>query len=628
MNVKQFFAEDGPLSRVFKGYAPRPTQIRFAETAAKACEEPGLTAIESGPCGTGKSLGYLVSALLSGRKIVVATANNALLGQLVSKDLPLLQGVVSREFTFAQAKGARNWLCRNRVKEFETENGKLPSQLREWVFSTETGDLSTIPFEVESRILAGVSADTDLCSDCGDGRGQTCFFKKARLALKEADVVVTNYHLFLLNLELATIIGDFVLIPNMADAPVVIFDEVHELEDIARSMFSRKLTAGRFRYMSRGLNNTTLDIAAESAATQFEDAVEKTLKDKEAYAAYLKDGNNFAFLANVLEDVNQALKEWRDRYRTAQSDHEKKKAQRNGKGVARLFNDLTEILEYLGGEHHSMDNFVIGLDRTPHRGKYKTEMSFQMVNVSGALDANLWEPIFKSGCSLIMTSATIEIKGSFDFFKKQVGFSTEKYRTIEDAVESPFNFREQMTITIPNIAAPNVNREDWEADLVRTAQDAINKHKGGVLILCTSNKSVRLLKAALRNPFGKLYAQGDLSVQMLRERFKAEEDSVLIGTTSFWTGVDVPGNSLRCVLIDKMPFPNQGDPVVAFKSEIMKNFFYGYSVPHLTLRLLQGVGRLIRSTSCKGEVILCDSRLNTKSYGRTILKALPKCPVN
>lgn len=624
------FGESGYLSQRFSGYAPRAGQVALAQAidAAMRGIDGKKHVIAEGPTGTGKSLAYSVTATYHAaeqrKTVVIATANIALQEQLVSKDLPLLQSILPWPFTFGLLKGIGNYLCLSEREKNVELRGVRGTQfafaqdafdaINAWAEQTLTGDKNELPFE-PGKEWAHFSTSSDDCKRDRCRFADDCFARRAMSEAREKDVIVCNYHLLFADVmvRLATQ-GEAYVIPPYE---IAILDEAHKAADIARNFFGWRLTPNVIRRAVRKLAPTRDSHGLPDAVAR---ELEGACNDWFCGLTDYMESKYYQTRLRVMEPVDAsefiaALEE--------ALDHEDDLLTGVGKDrEAEVMNSIKKLRLARKAVEDAMmlardPEVVYVLEKGS--GSYAALKSME-VNVAPILKAQL----FDACDSVTVTSATLSTGGRFDWIMEEIGAPKEETITLE--APSPF-VKEQALIVVPDrkVMPMPQEKEDYSYEVRRVVRRIVEMTKGGVLCLFTSYKNLNAAAselAAARLPY-KVLVQGCKPRSQLVEEFKADRDSVLLGTESFWAGVDVPGPALRCVIIDRLPFPTPDDPVLDAISGHDDRWFWKHSVPRAMIQLKQGVGRLIRSVGDRGVVVVLDRRLREKTYGRDFLRSLP-----
>ena len=610
------FGQQGYLSNGFDNYMPRTGQVVMATKVDAAIANETHLIVE-GPCGTGKGIAYSVPAIHHAvqheKQVVIATANIALQEQLITKDLPLLQQILPDAFTFAMLKGKNNFFCHDRYYE-GLAKGTLPysqhpddtDQLHailEWSKSTETGDKSELPFEPPFRLWSQFSTGSEDCKGKDCKSYDECFYRKASKKAFSADIIVTNYHLLFAHLHVRDITGMNIILPQF---DVAILDEAHKAADIARDFFGFKVTAGSVRWVSRKLEDigkSDLKWALHDEAAAFFDAL-KQFKRSFLYNVRLRHPGAVSpsELCKLLAEASKA-------YQIAAADEDKDDDKADFNRLAKRCTILAEQIQAAIALDDSESVYFIDED-----SKGRSSLCCKPIHVAERLRQSL----FGETDTVIITSATLSTGNSFRHVRKEMGIEKAE----ECVAESPFDFNTQALLIVPEGLPSPTDREFPDA-VAETVADVVELADGRTLGLFTSYRNMRRAGETLSGCKHVVFCQGDEPRTRLVKKFREDVDSVLLGTESFWTGVDVSGESLSCVVIDRLPFPNPDDPVLDAITERDPNWFRNYSLPRAVIAFKQGFGRLIRSTSDRGVVVLLDKRIVHKRYGKLFLESLP-----
>lgn len=623
--IGEVFGDGGYLAKANPGYEPRPQQVRLAQEVERAFSDARHLLAE-GPCGVGKSFAYLVPAVHHAtqrrKKVVIATANIALQEQLVAKDLPFLQRILPWKFTFALMKGIGNYLCLEKLSDVEVKRagmfGGEPDLDRLWDWSQETltGDMSELKFQPAPQAWSQVSTTSDECLGKDCPFREDCHAYAARDAAAEADIVVTNYHMLFAHLQIRRETGMDALLPPF---DFLICDEAHKAPDIARDFFGFKVSRSQLRRLSSTLEKLGWEKLAKGvreAADSYFDQVSDFFHGGQ-YKTRLKAPLPFRFTP-LQVPLGEALRDLRREEEQLEEDApvDGTKAMEGAQrrlGMVRRARKATENALTRLKEVDTLANAESVYFIETGQGE-NISLCAKPISAAPALKSEL----FDLTESVVVVSATLSTGGSFDYIRKELGVDN----ALELEVGSPFNFQEQALLIVPHgLPAPN---DEGFIDKVGDAFDAIIHGIGGrTLGLFTSYKNLNAVHERIGGNGFTVLKQGDAPRGMLIDRFKREPATVLLGTESFWAGVDVPGESLSCVIIDKIPFPTPDDPVLDAITARNKNWFADYSIPRAIIQLKQGFGRLIRCRTDRGAVVICDPRLVEKGYGRKFIAALP-----
>ena len=618
--LEDVFGPAGLLAKAFAGYAPRPGQVLLARAVDQAMR--GTThLLAEGPCGTGKSLAYGVPAVWHAhhhqKRVLIVTANIALQEQLVTKDLPLLRRLLPWPFTFALLKGRSHYLCRERLQQ-TTVGGTfagftkttLDTQIRKvakWASRTETGDASELPFLAEPRVWARFSVGHDDCKGGGCAQRTHCFANKARKAAAAANIIVTNYHLLFANLALRRETGRDVLLPPYH---LLVLDEAQEAADAARGFFGYQLAERAVTRLARdadALGGRPLAPRLRRSAETFFRALPAAAKKASAPDHRLQTPGWIS-----ADEVLSGLEEIADRAQGVLDSRESAPAARSkaqaAKRKARTLHARFRDAVQLGDP-----NMVYWLE-TDKKGVHRVQA--KPLDVGGDLGPEL----FPVGVGTVLVSATMTTSGTFDFIRSELGVPPA---AAEVVAPSPFDFGRQALLLLPP-GIPDPREEGHLEAIAAQYRDVITACEGRTLGLFTSYQALNAVYERVKGGPHRILRQGERGRTELARTFREETSSVLFGTESFWTGIDVPGEALTAVVIDKLPFPNVSDPWVAGLAARHPDAFQRHFLPRTIMLLRQGVGRLIRATTDVGVVVLLDPRLQTKAYGRGVLASLPK----
>ncbi len=616
---KQLLGDKGPLASAISGFQVREQQLEMVEAVGDAIKNHTAAVIEAGT-GVGKTFAYLVPALASGGRVIVSTGTKTLQDQLFAKDLPIVKESLKIDTKIALLKGRANYICTYRLRRAQSE-GRFDDRrtltylqrIADWEVITFRGDiaeLNSVPKESEVWQYVTSTADNCLGSDCEDY--ETCFVVKARREAQEADIVVVNHHLFFADLALKEE-GFGELLPS---ANAVILDEAHQLPEIASTFFSETLSSRQLLELGKDTLSEVLSDASdmgeikdrlrdlEKCVLDLRLAMDKPglrepwykIKTKPAIEAGIVD------LGDILNDLGDQLKIAAERSKGLESCYERILVQIER--LKNLNNPKAETVQW-----------------------YETyTRSFSLVSTPLDISATFKKHLEGWPCAWVLTSATLAVGKSFDHFTHRIGMESPK----ELLLDSPFDYWHNALLFAPP-DMPEPQNVDFIPALVSAAIPVIKASEGRTFMLFTSyralNEAAELLKDEIDYP---ILVQGDSSQADMIVNFRKLGNAVLLGTNSFWEGVDVRGEALSCVIIDKLPFASPGDPVLEARIKSIReqggNPFFEYQLPQAVIALKQGVGRLIRDDKDTGVLMICDPRLRTKSYGNTFLESLPRVP--
>jgi ATP-dependent DNA helicase DinG len=619
MDVAEILGSSGPFAQLIEGYTPRDAQLQMASKVAQALAKGEVLVAEAGT-GTGKTFAYLVPALLSGQKVIVSTGTKNLQDQLFNKDLPLVKKALGVPVEVALLKGRANYLCPHRL-ELAMSGGRFQSrseaheiqQIRQWSGGTQSGDIAECHQVSESSMVwSQVTSTADNCLGGDCEFLSSCYLNHARRRAQEAELVVVNHHLFFADLSLRNEgVGE--LLPA---ADSFIFDEAHQLPDVAANFFGITMSGNQLLELARDtiaedINEAGEDRRLRVTAEQLEKAVKDlrlALGESQRRAAW----NEVAGEPRVIEAIAQITVELDSLYEALEPQADR------GKGLASClsrcgeFRDRLDTLTSHPPEHHihwfetHTRSFTLNL--TP------LQISERFLEQMEGFPRSSW----------VFTSATLAVGQRFDHFTRELGIEG---RATTAQWQSPFDFSQQALLYVPE-GMPEPNEPDYVEAVIDCAVAVMSHNRGGTFILFTSHRALRrgaeLLEGRINNP---ILIQGDEPRSILLEQFRKLGNAVLLGTGSFWEGVDVRGEALSCVIIDKLPFASPGDPILQARIDAMrkegKNPFMEYQLPQAVITLKQGVGRLIRDVADFGVLVLCDPRLGSKSYGKIFIDSLP-----
>lgn len=615
--VSEFFAVDGPLANVLTGYQVRQQQVDLSVAIEQAISSKTALIAEAGT-GTGKTFAYLVPAIQSKQKVIISTGTKNLQEQLFKRDLPLVKELINKQKDTALLKGRSNYLCLHRTKlnevshrGFEKETLQELRLVQKWAVGTKTGDMSDLKnLKEDAKVLPLVTSNIDNCLGKDCSYYDDCFLVKARQKAMQADVVIVNHHLFFADLALKEQ-GFGELIPNVDS---IIFDEAHLVPDIASEYFGEN-------FSTRQLNDQLKDLIKIQKVS-------------------VKDANQ---LSEFAEKCQYAVSDLRmqfasDSERGNWLDAMKRKPVEDQ--VGQLLEFLMSLIE-VGKIHDGRDN---DLDALLEKININTER-LRLFTFADHKDVSLWFETTKyhmnmhltplsiakqfskvmndRDASWVFTSATLAIDGKFDHFQRLMGL----YEADTLCFDSPFDYQKQALLCVPRYL-PEPSSPKIKTALVDTAISLIDAAKGRSFILFTSHYMMREVSGLVKEQISnEVYVQGERSKSAILEDYLADSTSVLFATGAFWEGVDVKGDDLLCVMIDKLPFASPDDPLLKARLDDCQKQggspFFDIQIPQAVIALKQGAGRLIRDFEDRGVLVICDNRLVTKPYASTFLASLP-----
>ena len=642
LSVDDFFQPGGILAERMQGWEDRPAQWEMASGVATAIEDRRNLIVEAGT-GTGKTLAYLVPLVLAGIRAVISTGTKNLQEQLLRKDVPLLESLLGRKLRVALMKGRANFLCLQkwdeRVRKPMLEGtGELTDfgLIHDWASETETGDRSELPtLRADSRLWPQIDARRETCSGKQCEFFDRCYVTRMHQRAREADLIVVNHHLFFADLALSK--DDFGAIIPQHQA--VVFDEAHEIESVIGQFFGVSLgnsqldelardtqgVASKADFGSKNLDRLLkgLRTAGKNFFDLFSDMDSRTtLRERSEFR--LRHGKQYGSLASALEGLHSHIS--LVAAHSEEADPLSNRAQSLLVTLRALMDDIDSDLADAAAGHPALslmiddrrENFVHWVEK---RSK-TVHLRATPVDVAPILA----DTLFRREASALLTSATLAVDDTFDYVRGRLGMSNSS----ELIVAGHFDYRRQCLLYVPD-NMPDPRADKYSERAAEEITRLLDLSLGRAFVLFTSHRQMTDIHKRVSSflPYPCLM-QGQGSNAALLERFRATKNCVLFATMSFWQGVDVPGEQLSCVIVDKLPFAVPSDPVVGARIEQIRaeggNPFQQYQIPAAVLTLKQGFGRLIRSASDRGVLALLDSRVVTKNYGRIFLKSLPEYP--
>lgn len=683
IDIENYFAKDGILAKEIKGFEYRQEQEEMAQYIQDAINEDRKIIVEAGT-GTGKTLAYLIPsikwAVTNKKKVIIATNTINLQEQLLLKDIPLAKSIIKDEFSYVLVKGRNNYVCKRLFNElalgksidietFSMEAREQIEYILKWGNKTKTGDKAELTFEVYPDVWELVQSTTELCLGKKCPYRKECFYMKTRMEKMEADILISNHHVFFADLNVRAetdFDSEYLILPRY---DMVIFDEAHNVESVARSYFSVEVSKISFtRLLNRIYQKKNKRKKEKSALIRVEDTIDE--KD-------LEDGQQYIYLLNTLKEEISILQnigdeyfdEIRKIYETNTEAPIKKSLNNFEMTKSRFLENLREKKDIFQGKLADFLNLMMSFnnvideekDKNPevinfnnHLKMFKAYIdsfkfinSFEDDNYIYWLDINskrtnviltatplniaqkLSTVLFDNLDRLVFASATIVVNGNFDYFKKSLGLDEED--CIEAIIKSPFDYDEQMSVYIPSDIQDSENINAFVSDASKFILNILLKTNGKAFILFTSytmlNQIYYSISKKLKDKGFEVFLHGDKPRSQIIKEFKEAENPILFGTTSFWEGVDVQGENLSNVIITKLPFLVPTDPVVSAISKKIEedggNSFMDFQLPEAIIKFKQGVGRLIRKKTDSGNIFILDNRILKKRYGSLFINALP-----
>ncbi|EMD9338722.1 ATP-dependent DNA helicase [Cronobacter sakazakii] len=614
------FAADGQLANAIPGFKPREPQRQMAQAVSAAIEAATPLVVEAGT-GTGKTYAYLAPALRAGKKVIISTGSKALQDQLYSRDLPTVAKALEFKGRLALLKGRSNYLCLERLEQQALAGGDLPVQtlsdviqLRGWANETVDGDISTCGRVAEDApVWPLVTSTNDNCLGTDCPLYKDCFVVKARKKAMEADVVVVNHHLFLADMVVKES-GFAELIP---EAEVIIFDEAHQLPDIASQYFGQSLSSRQLLDLARDI---IIAYRTEVKDTQqLQKCADRLAQSTQDFRLQLGDPGFRGNLRELLADasISRALLLLDDALELCYD-------------VAKLSLGRSALLD-AAFERATLYRARLKRLKEINQPGYSywyecNSRHFTLALTPLTVADKFQDVIAEKGGSWIFTSATLSVNDDLHHFTERLGIHEAKTLLLP----SPFDYARKALLCVPR-GLPQTNQPQAGKALARMLQPLIEANQGRCFMLCTSHAMMRELAEQFRATMTlPVLLQGETSKSQLLEQFISAGNALLVATSSFWEGVDVRGDALSLVIIDKLPFTSPDDPLLKARMEDCRlrggDPFDEVQLPEAVITLKQGVGRLIRDVDDRGVLVICDNRLVMRPYGAVFLKSLPPTP--
>jgi ATP-dependent DNA helicase DinG len=619
--MRDIFGPGGLLDRcMIGGYEHRPAQLEMAEAVNDAFVSHHHAIVEAGT-GTGKTLAYLLPAICSGRRVVISTATKSLQEQLYQKDIPFLQRHFAQDLKVAVMKGRNNFLCRTKVHAMADqpmlrgmEEVDAFRQIRDWAKLTETGDRSELTFlPDDSDLWSRIDARRDTCTGQKCPEYNRCFVTAMHQRAKDADLIIVNHHLFFADLALKH--DDFGSI--LPEYSAVVFDEAHEMEDVASDYFGQQISNYRFEELARDADHA-MRLTHSGSPSLLRRTQRIREKSRMFFDCFPPRDGRFAFSRNerqafveqnreAYDSLLNALKAMETEFAAlTQKPEELIRIARRSFEIRQEFSSLLESNEKNCVYWYERRNKGVFLAATP-------------IDVSQILR----EKLFEAFDTIVLTSATLTVGNRFEYIRARLGLDHSK----ENALPPEFDYSNQALLYLPQ-RMPDVRDPGFAAQAAEEIVKLLELSHGRAFCLFTSYAQMNDLFERVKNRVEfPLFLQGTAPRSALLERFKNTANAVLFATSSFWQGVDVPGEQLSCVIVDRLPFAVPSDPIVAARVRALqeegRNPFSEFQVPQAVLALKQGFGRLIRAKTDRGVLALLDTRISRMPYGRIFLGSLP-----
>jgi ATP-dependent DNA helicase DinG len=621
-SMEQVFGPGGLLDKcMMGGYEHRPAQLEMARAVDDAFENHHHAIVEAGT-GTGKTLAYLLPAICSGRRVVISTATKSLQEQLYQKDVPFLQKHFAPNLKVAVMKGRSNFLCLTKMHALADqpmlhgmEEVDAFRQIRDWSKLTETGDRAELTFlPDDSELWSRIDARRETCTGKKCPQFEQCFLTAMQTRAREADIIIVNHHLFFADLALKQ--DDFGTI--LPEYSAVVFDEAHEMEDVASDYFGQEISNFRFEELARDADQVIrlTHVGTPSLLRRTQRIREKNRAFFETFPP--RDGR-FPFSRQEREAFIEQNREAYDALHNALKGLETEIAALTQRPeelirIARRSFEIRQELSFLFESNEQ--NYVYWFERR-NKGVF---LAATPIDVSQILR----EKLFEAFDTVILTSATLTVAGRFEFIRQRMGLDHAK----ETALPPEFDYEQQALLYLPQ-RVPDVRDGRFTEKAADEIATLLELSEGRAFCLFTSYAQMNELFERLRERLDfPLLLQGTAPRSVLLERFRTTPNAVLFATASFWQGVDVPGEQLSCVIVDRLPFAVPSDPIVAARVRALqeegRNPFAEFQVPEAVLALKQGFGRLIRTKTDRGVLALLDTRIQRMPYGKIFLESLPR----
>ncbi len=624
ITIQEILGQDGMLAHSLKGFEFRSSQIQMA-LLVKECLQRELPAVIEGGTGTGKTFGYLVPVVLSGKKTVISTGTKNLQEQIYFKDLPLFQGATGLRIDAMIMKGRKNYLCLHRYHQYLSKasplipglQGQRP-KIERWLKKTEFADRAELAWLTDDDTLwDGVSSTSEQCLGAECMFLDECFLGRLRNRAAKSRIIIVNHHLFFADLKLKK--GGFgEIIPRFQ---VAVFDEAHKIEEIATTYLGESLSTNQLAELATDIEKEIKDLPGLDKAK-----TKKRLDAIKAASEHLRDFFDERGEKGILDGetrLNLAEGPAREAVKALRYIQENPDM-RGSESIT-----LPALLARAGELGQLLEEILKTRD-TGWLNWYERRKRSLLLHASPLdISERLNELLYHRERAVIFTSATISTNGNFDYIRSRLGLHDE---VLESIYPSHFDFGRQTLMYIPrDLPIPSDPR--FGQQVAKRTLDILKITEGRALVLFTSYHNLNIAYQILRDklPY-PIYRQGDAPRTVLLDEFRNDIHSVLLATGSFWQGIDVPGEALSCLIIDKLPFDSPGEPLVAARINLIRNRggnpFFEYQVPSAIISLKQGLGRLIRKSSDRGILSILDNRIMTSRYGKLFFHSLPQIPIS
>ena len=685
IDIAPYFEKTGLLSQAFKGFEYRDEQLHMATHIEKGLNSETPVIVEAGT-GTGKTLAYLIPsiewAIKNKKRVVISTNTINLQEQLLNKDIPIAKRVIQGDFKYILVKGRGNYLCNRKyhnvvmgdkslLEDLTTSQKNQFAEIIKWGNQTETGDKAELTFEADNTIWELFQSETDMCSGNKCPYKNECFFLKSRDEKKKADILITNHHMYFSDLAIRKEIGfntEYSILPEYG---LVVFDEAHNIEKVARDYFSYEASKYSFTktmnqiFITEGKKKNTgaLDSVLKHIKSEeldnhgiLEREIEEIkLKHKSLYIAGREYFNHiievfskgemgtFTFRARKEEMENSpflnTLNDFKDKFLSEYNSYNRKvreliKELKDEEDRAGYINDFSKYIDRLDG---FINNFRFIHDFSDEEFIYWIEVNSRksnskLVATPLKIDGELQKNLYLNLNQIIFTSATIAIGNDFTYFKESIGLDKN---TLDKVIHSPFDYDNQMKVYIPN-DIPNPSDKNFIDEISEYLKTQLIVSRGKAFVLFTSYQTLNYVYYMIRDELEangiELFIHGMAPRSQLVNMYINGKNPVLFGTDSFWEGVDIKGHQLSNVILIKLPFKVPSDPVTEAIIEHItaqgKNSFTEYQIPEAVIKFKQGIGRLIRSKTDSGTITILDNRVITKKYGKYFMDSIPTKNIN